>query len=107
VTNYRNILFDVLVHTQDIAVPLGLDRTMPVDAARAGAQRVWTMSWPFWARRRLRSFRFVATDTDWSAGNGVEIEGPVSALVLLFTGRTALLPLLSGPGVTQLREITV
>ena len=25
VTNYRNILFDVLVHTQDIAIPLGRD----------------------------------------------------------------------------------
>jgi uncharacterized protein (TIGR03083 family) len=39
VTNYRNILFDVLVHGQDIAIPLGLPRDMPLDAARVGAGR--------------------------------------------------------------------
>ena len=56
VTNYRNILFDVLVHGQDVAIPLGLPRDMPLDAASAGAERVWTMGWPFWARRGLEGF---------------------------------------------------
>ena len=37
VTNYRNILFDVLVHGQDIALPLGRTQRMPLDAAAAGA----------------------------------------------------------------------
>jgi hypothetical protein len=50
VTNYCNILFDVLVHAQDIAIPLGRDYPMPPEAARAGADRVWTMGWPFCAR---------------------------------------------------------
>jgi uncharacterized protein (TIGR03083 family) len=89
VTNYRNILFDVLVHGQDIAIPLGRDRAMPLDAARAAATRLWTMGWPFWARRKLRGLRLVATDTDWSAGAGAEVRGPIAALVLLLTGRTA------------------
>jgi uncharacterized protein (TIGR03083 family) len=107
VTNYRNTLFDVLVHAQDIALPLGLDHPMPVEAARAGAQRVWAMGWPFWARRRLRSLRLVATDTDWTAGEGAPVEGPVAALLLLLTGRTALLHRLTGPGAAQLRRTTV
>ncbi|MGH3519005.1 MAG: hypothetical protein ACRDQ7_16600, partial [Haloechinothrix sp.] len=51
--NYRNILFDILVHGQDIAIPLGRERTMPVEAAGTGATRVWTMGWPFWAKRKL------------------------------------------------------
>jgi uncharacterized protein (TIGR03083 family) len=50
VTNYCNILFDVLVHAQDIAIPLGRDYPMPPEAARAGADRVWTMGRPFCAR---------------------------------------------------------
>jgi uncharacterized protein (TIGR03083 family) len=104
VTNYRNILFDVLVHAQDVAVPLSRDLPMPVEAARIGAQRVWTMGWPFWARRRLRSFGLVATDTDWSAGDGALVEGPIAALLLLLTGRTALLDRLSGPGAAALRQ---
>jgi uncharacterized protein (TIGR03083 family) len=105
VTNYRNILFDVLVHTQDIAIPLGRYYPMPSEAARAGADRVWTMGWPFWAGRRLREVRLVATDTDWSAGAGVELRGPIGMLLLLLTGRTATaLPHLSGPGVHTITE---
>ena len=76
VTNYRNILFDIQVHAQDIAIPLGRDYPMQPEAARAGANRVWTMAWPFWARRRLRGVRLVATDADWSAGAGKELRGP-------------------------------
>jgi uncharacterized protein (TIGR03083 family) len=99
VTNYRNILFDVLVHTQDIAIPVGRDVPMPLEAARAGATRVWTMGWPFWAAHRLRGMRLVATDTDWSAGAGLELRGPIAMLLLLLTGRTGVaLPHLSGPG---------
>lgn len=103
VTGYRNIVFDVLVHGQDIAIPLGRPRVMPVAAARAGAERVWTMGWPFSARRRLRGLRLVATDTDFAVGDGDEVRGPVEALLLLLTGRNgAALPRLTGAGATAL-----
>jgi uncharacterized protein (TIGR03083 family) len=103
VTNESNVLFDVLVHAQDIAIPLGIDAPMPPDAAAEGASRVWSMGWPFWAKRRLRGLRLTATDVAWSAGSGAEIRGPIRALLLLVTGRTeAALPLLSGDGVTRL-----
>ncbi len=105
VTSYRNILFDVLVHTQDIAIPVGRDAPMPLEAARAGATRVWTMGWPFWAGHRLRRVRLLATDTDWSAGAGPELRGPIGMLLLLLTGRTATaMPHLSGPGLLTLTE---
>jgi uncharacterized protein (TIGR03083 family) len=102
VTNYQNILFDILVHGQDIAIPLGLRRDMPVEAARAGASRVWTMGWPFWASRRLRGFRLTATDTTWTVGNGADVRGPIDALLLLLTGRPAALPRLTGDGLPDL-----
>lgn len=102
VTNYRNILFDVLVHGQDIARPLGLTHDMPVEAARAGATRVWTMGWPFWARRTLRGLRLVGTDTTWTVGDGAEVRGPIGELLLLLTGRAAALPGLAGDGVPEL-----
>ena len=102
VTNYRNILFDVLVHGQDIALPLGLRRDMPVEAARVGATRVWTMGWPFWAHRKLQGFRLTATDTPWTVGNGADVHGPIDAMLLLLTGRPAVLPRLAGDGVPDL-----
>jgi uncharacterized protein (TIGR03083 family) len=107
ITTLDNLLFDTLVHVQDVAVPLGLTPAMPLDAAREGAARVWRMGWPFWARRRLRGLHLSATDVDWSAGEGAEIRGPVQALLLLLTGRTAAsLPQLTGPGKTQLAGAT-
>jgi uncharacterized protein (TIGR03083 family) len=94
------------VHGQDIAIPLGRPRTMPVDAAATAATRVWTMGWPFStafrARARLRGLELVATDTDWSVGEGAQVEGPIEALLLLLTGRTAAVSRLSGTGVGQL-----
>ncbi|MCF6743190.1 maleylpyruvate isomerase family mycothiol-dependent enzyme [Blastococcus sp. KM273128] len=102
-------LLDVLVHGQDIALPLGRPRPMPVDAAVTAATRVWTMPWPmsttFHTRRRLSGLRLVATDADWAAGEGQRVEGPIDALLLLLTGRTAAaVDRLSGPGVPRLRE---
>lgn len=103
ITTLDNLLFDVMVHVQDVAVPLGLRRPMPLQPARAGAERVWRMGWPFWAKRRLRGLRVVATDVDWSVGTGPEVRGPVEALLLLLTGRTgAALPSLVGPGTQRL-----
>ncbi|WP_233492501.1 maleylpyruvate isomerase family mycothiol-dependent enzyme [Blastococcus sp. TF02A-30] len=100
-------LLDVLVHGQDIALPLGRSRPMPVDAAATAATRVWTMPWPmattFSARRRLRGLRLTATDADWAAGDGEPVEGPIEALLLLLTGRTAALDRLTGAGAARLR----
>jgi uncharacterized protein (TIGR03083 family) len=105
VTNVRNILFDVLVHGQDIAIPLGIPREMPKDAARAAVERVWTMGWPFGAKRSIKRFRYTATDIDWTAGSGSEVRGPIDALLLLLTGRPAAFPRLSGPGVDALSDL--
>jgi uncharacterized protein (TIGR03083 family) len=101
VTNYRNILFDTLVHAQDIALPLGRELPMPPEAAGAAATRVWTMGWPFWARRRLRAVRLVAIDVNWSVGTGPDVTGPIDALLLLLTGRTVALSRLTGAGLAR------
>jgi uncharacterized protein (TIGR03083 family) len=105
VTNYRNILYDTLVHVQDVAIPLGHEVPMPTAAACAAAERVWTMGWPFWARRRLAGFRLYATDVAWSAGTGPrEVHGRIESLLLLLTGRTVVLEHLTGNGVAALTD---
>jgi uncharacterized protein (TIGR03083 family) len=110
VLDTRNSLFDVIVHSQDIAVPLGRRVEVPPAHSRLGLQRVWEMGWPFNARKRLAGLRLRATDTDWVAGDGPEVSGPALALLLLLTGRddvardslTGLRSRLgSGPGVRR------
>jgi len=95
-------LIDVLVHGQDIAIPLGRTRPVPAGAAMAAADRVWPDLFPWRAERKLRGFRFAATDCPWSAGDGKLVEGPIGAILLLLTGRGATLPQLSGPGAADL-----
>lgn len=101
-TTYLDPLVDVLVHGQDIAVPVGAHREMPTDAAVAGAQRVATMTYWLGKRRRLRSLRLEATDADWSHGAGELISGPIAVLLLVLTGRRARLDELTGDGIGQL-----
>ncbi len=88
VLDERDSLFDVVVHSQDIAVPLGRSVDVPVDLARRGLDRVWEMGWPFKARQRYADARLRATDTDWARGeSGRLVEGPALELLLLLTGR--------------------
>lgn len=92
-------VMDVLVHGQDIAVPLGLARPVPTPAAVASADHLWGMRLFFHPRKALRGYRVVATDADWSAGAGLEVCGPLASLLPLLAGRPAsALPGLVGAG---------
>ena len=101
---YLETLTDALVHGQDIALPLGRPLAMPPRAAAAAANRVLTMQWPrpLPATRYVTGFRLAATDVAWSAGDGPEVSGPMSAILLVCAGRAAALAQLSGPGVSGL-----
>lgn len=100
-------LTDILVHSQDVAVPLGLDLTMRPTASALAATRRWETrgTWlaKVFCRLPLDGYRLTATDTDWTRGQGPEIAGPVGALLLLLTGRTAALEQLTGEGASDLR----
>ncbi|MFX0574497.1 maleylpyruvate isomerase family mycothiol-dependent enzyme [Nocardia nepalensis] len=100
-TTAADRLMDLLVHGQDIAVPLGITREMPVDAARSALERVWTTNMSG-CRKQLAGYRLVAIDAEWTVGDGLAIEGPVAALLLLVTGRRVGRDLLTGDGAAQL-----
>jgi uncharacterized protein (TIGR03083 family) len=95
-------LIDILVHGQDIVRPLGRVHPVPVEPAMAAADRVWMLTFPFGARRRLAGYELVATDAAWRAGSGRPVEGPIASLLMLVTGRAAAIPDLSGPAVADL-----
>ena len=104
----RETLTDILVHGQDMAVPLGLELLMPPPVAAEAATRVWQTrrSWmnAVFRNQPLDGCRLTATDVDWSVGEGLEIAGPIGAILLLLTGRYARAAELTGAGATTLRE---
>lgn len=89
-------LLDVLVHTQDICVPLDIDRPMPTDAAVVALERVVWWSQRFPLGPRLRGVHLVATDVAWEWGSGRRVEGPVQWLLLAAAGRVVAHEHLSG-----------
>ena len=102
----RNCLFDVIVHGQDIALPLNRDFPVPPGYSCAGLERVWAMGWPFHAKRKLAGLTLTATDTEWTVGTGPRITGPALSLLLLSTGRaSSVIPALQGPGLDVLARV--
>ncbi|HET7822356.1 MAG TPA: maleylpyruvate isomerase family mycothiol-dependent enzyme [Ornithinibacter sp.] len=103
-------LTDILVHSQDIALPLGLDLEMRPGPCALAATRRWDTrrTWLARVNRRLPldAHTFRATDADWERGRGSEVVGPIGAILLLLTGRTAALDRLTGEGVDALRATT-
>lgn len=95
-------LVDVVVHGQDICRPLGIPHTMPAEHVVPALEQVLGSSF-YGATKRLDGLRLVATDTDWSAGEGDrELRGPAGELLLAATGRPAGLAALEGDGVPEL-----
>lgn len=80
-------LLDVLVHAQDICVPLGIEHPMPVDAAVAAADRVLSLRGVMRLWQPPRGVRLVATDAVWAYGDGAVVEAPIQSHLLTLTGR--------------------
>ena len=95
-------LNDLLVHSQDLWIPLGRGRELPVERALPCLRHVWTA--PFvGAAKRFAGLRLRATDAQWSAGEGPEVLGPVGALLLAVNGRVAGLDGCDGEGLGTAR----
>jgi uncharacterized protein (TIGR03083 family) len=97
-------LTDILVHSQDIAIPLGRRLAVAPAAAATATGRNLTMRVPppLPSARIMAGYRLIATDTTWAVGTGPEVSGPMAALLLVCCGRLVALPQLSGAGLADL-----
>jgi uncharacterized protein (TIGR03083 family) len=98
-------LADVLVHSGDIRIPLGLPFA-PDPQLTALAMDFLTGPWPFAfvPLGRLRGISLRANDVRRVWRSGAEVRGPAAALMMAVAGRSALLDLLDGPGLATLRR---
>jgi uncharacterized protein (TIGR03083 family) len=97
-------LGEVIVHSEDIRRPLGIQHAYPQNAAVQVANFYKNSNLLIGAKRRISGLRLRATDIDWSDGDGPEVMGPIVALVVAMTGRKAALNDLEGEGVGILRS---
>lgn len=93
----RIALTDGMIHQQDIRRSLGIPRT--IDPQRLLTALDFVRFAPtIRGAWRARGVRLVATDLDWSHGNGAEVRGSGEALLMAMAGRRAALADLDGPG---------
>jgi uncharacterized protein (TIGR03083 family) len=94
---------DGTIHHQDIRRALGMPRTIPQD--RLTAVLDFSLTAPTLpSRNNRRGLRLVATDLDWSSGDGHEVTGPGEALLMAVAGRPQALNELGGDGLPTLRK---
>ena len=97
-------LGEIMVHGEDIRRPLGLKGEHPGEHLTSLAEMYKQSGAPLHGKRRTAGLRFVASDTDWSSGDGPEVRGPTMSMILAMVGRRGALDDLEGPGVDTLRS---
>jgi uncharacterized protein (TIGR03083 family) len=95
-------LMHVLIHGQDMCRPFGIRRDLPEAHLVPVADLVKEDVHLFGAKKRIAGLKLMATDMDWSHGNGPEVTGPAEALVMMMAGRLVALDDLTGEGKTTL-----
>ncbi len=97
-----SMLVDIVIHQMDIHRPLEHHRDIPNRRMIPVARDLWTNRF-FPGRKLFQGIRAVATDADWSAGEGLDVTGPIEALVLTLAGRFVAVDHLQGEGSATLR----
>lgn len=96
-------LTDGMIHHQDIRRALGIPRHIPEH--RLVPVLDFSLGAPTLPSKSNRQgLRLIATDIDWSSGEGPAVSGPGEALLMAVAGRPDALDGLSGDGLSTLRD---
>ncbi len=96
-----SMLEDIVIHQADIRRPLDQLRRIPIGRMVSVADDLWSNRF-FPGPKLFHGIRALATDADWSAGDGLDVTGPIEAVVLTLAGRFAALDHLEGDGLATL-----
>lgn len=96
-----DVLTDAIVHTQDIARPLGLNVHAPPTSLRTALAHSAPLKAPP-VSRRPAGLSLQPTDVDWRWGAGPQVEGSAEDLLLAICGRAPAVQHLRGDGVQTL-----
>lgn len=93
---------DMVIHSQDIRVPLGIAHTFQPEMLMQVAAFTVRGNLLLGGKRRATGLKLVASDVDWVHGDGPTVHGPLASIILAVTGRKAGLAGLTGDGVAAL-----
>ena len=96
-------LGEVVVHSEDIRRPLGIEHEYPADAVRQVIDFYKGSNTLIGSKNRIADLTLTATDQDWTHGSGPAVQGRLIDLLLAATGRATACDRLQGDGVTTLR----
>lgn len=91
-------LDDILLHSLDVRIPLGLPTDRPPERYEPALDLVFGRGSRTLVPKGRPAVRWAATDHPWSHGAGEEVEGTMADLVLAASGRGARVDSLMGAG---------
>jgi uncharacterized protein (TIGR03083 family) len=98
----------LVIHSQDIRRVIQRPRDYPEATMRLSLDTCTTMLGTLLVvgrtRRVAKNLRLVATDIDWSFGEGAEVSGTAEALLMAVSARPLVLADLSGDGVATMAQ---
>lgn len=92
-------LSDILLHSLDVRIPLGLKPEQPADHYEPVLELLFSRAGRSFARAGRPAVRWTATDREWSHGAGQSVCGSIADLALTVAGRGANMDHLKGGGV--------
>ena len=92
-------LSDILIHTLDVRIPLGLETRQPAEHYEPAMELLFGRAGGAFTRSGRPAVRWTATDHEWSHGDGPIVRGTMADLTLTVAGRGARMDRLDGEGV--------
>jgi hypothetical protein len=98
-----SMLEDIIIHSLDIRRPLRRAHAVPERRMSSVATDLWASRF-FPGHKLFRDLRVMAIDSEWCAGDGPVVAGPIESLVLVMSGRLSDLGKLKGEGIARVQE---
>jgi uncharacterized protein (TIGR03083 family) len=98
------VLAESLIHNEDIFKALDSERVVPIETVLLIAQLYRSIGMARKWKRKSAHIKLVATDADWTYGNGDEARGPLLSIVMLLAGRNVVSRDLEGAGAERLQR---
>lgn len=98
-----SMLEGIVIHSLDIRHPLHRDHAIPEGRMVLVAADLLSSRF-FVGQKLFGDCRVIATDADWSSGQGKEVIGPIEGFVLAMSGRVAGLAELQGEGMDSVNR---